>query len=156
MPEKAAGSGGYQLEVPIDVSAVSADDRKQQTLKVVVRTCDGELLSAPVKFRADGSGSATFAFATRPESLRVFVGPDRAEDQELVESQTLSNVVPKSMFEGRRLVLEPIVVSYWWWSWWWRWCREFTIHGRVVCPDGRPVVGAEVCAYDVDWFARWW
>jgi hypothetical protein len=156
MPEKAAGSGGYQLEVPIDVSAVSADDRKQQTLKVVVRTCDGELLSAPVKFRADGSGSATFAFATRPESLRVFVGPDRAEDQELVESQTLSNVVPKSMFEGRRLVLEPIVVSYWWWSWWWRWCREFTIHGRVVCPDGRPVVGAEVCAYDVDWFWWWW
>jgi hypothetical protein len=156
MPEKAAGSGGYQLEVPIDVSAISADDRKQQNLKVVVKTCDGELLSAPVKFRADGTGSATFAFATRPESLRVFVGPDRAEDQELTESQTLSNVVPKSMFEGRRLALEPIVVSYWWWSWWWRWCREFTIHGRVVCPDGRPVVGAEVCAYDVDWFWWWW
>src|SRR5207302_9669033 len=32
--------------------------------------------------------------------------------------------------------------------------RTFIICGSVVCPDGSPVVGATVCAYDVDWW--WW
>ena len=58
------------------------------------------------------------------------------------------------MVRERQLVVQPIAISYYWWWWWWRWCREFTIHGRVVCPDGSPVVGADVCAYDVDWW--WW
>jgi hypothetical protein len=35
-----------------------------------------------------------------------------------------------------------------------RWCRTFVVRGRVTCPDGSPVPGAEVCAYDVDWL--WW
>src|SRR5262245_51739586 len=37
---------------------------------------------------------------------------------------------------------------------WLTWCREFVISGRVVCADGSPVPGAEVRAYDVDYF--WW
>lgn len=157
MPSRAAGSGGFTLEVPIDASAISAADLKQQSLKVVLKICDGDPLSEPVKLREGGSGVARFTFAKRPGSLSVLVGPDRAEDQELANSQTISAVVPSSRFEAtKELVLEPIVVSYWWWWWWLRWCREFTIHGRVVCPDGRPVPGAEVCAYDVDWFWWWW
>jgi len=157
MPDRAAGSGGFTLEVPVDASAISAGDLKQQNLKVVVKICDGELLSEPVKLREGGTGSARFSFPKRPGALRVLIGPDRAEDHELVDSQTISVVVPESRLgREKQLVLEPIVVSYWWWWWWWRWCREFTIHGHVVCPDGRPVPGAEVCAYDVDWFWWWW
>lgn len=156
MAEKGAGSGGLTLEVPVDASAISAGDREQQNLKIVVKSHEGQLWSQPVKLRGDGSGSARFSFPKSPGPLRVFIGPDRAEDHELAASQTITNVVPASAFAKRQLVLEPIAISYWWWEWWWRWCREFTIHGRVVCPDGRPVPGAEVCAYDVDWFWWWW
>jgi hypothetical protein len=60
-------------------------------------------------------------------------------------------------WEGeRRIVIDPIPISYYYWWWWIRWCREFRIHGHVVCADGRPVPGAQVCAYDVDWFWWWW
>lgn len=156
MPEKAAGSGAFTLEVPIDASAISADDLKQQNLKVVVKPCTGEISSRPVELKADGSGRASFSFAKNPGAVSVLVGPDRAEDQELADSQTLTSFVNESMWAKRRVALEPIVISYWWWWWWWRWCREFTIHGRVVCANGSPVVGAEVCAYDVDWWWWWW
>jgi hypothetical protein len=154
MPEKAAGSGAHTLEVPVDASAISADDLKQQNLKVVVRTCEGELFSEPLGLKADGTGSARFSFKENPGAVSVLVGPDRAEDRELADAQTLTGFVSEAMWAKRQVVAEPIVISYYWWWWWWRWCREFTIHGRVVCADGRPVSGAEVCAYDVDWW--WW
>jgi hypothetical protein len=157
MHDKAAGSGGFTLEVPVDASAISADDLKQQNLKIVVKTCEGELFSQPVKLKADGSGSARFSFAKNPGALTVLIGPDRAEDAELADSQTITTGIPPSLWASKRqLVLEPLRVSYWYWWWWWRWCREFTIHGHVICPDGKPVPGAEVCAYDVDWFWWWW
>jgi len=128
MAEKGAGSGGLTLEVPVDASAISAGDREQQNLKIVVKSHEGQLWSQPVKLRGDGSGSARFSFPKSPGPLRVFIGPDRAEDHELAASQTITNVVPASAFAKRQLVLEPIAISYWWWEWWWRWCREFKIH----------------------------
>jgi hypothetical protein len=157
MPEK-ADSGGFVLEIPVDASAISADDIQQQALKIVVKTCEGELQSQPVKLKADGTGSARFSFSTDPGRLDVLIGPERAEDAELAMSQTMTAAVPQSAWAGeRQLTLpQPLLVTYWWWWWWWRWCREFTIHGRVICPDGRPVPGAEVCAYDVDWWWFWW
>jgi hypothetical protein len=45
MPEKAAASG-YTLEVPVDASAISADELRGQALKVVVKPCDGGPLLA--------------------------------------------------------------------------------------------------------------
>jgi len=156
MAERAAGSRGFTLEVPVDASSISADDLKQQSLKIVVRTCEGELKSQAVKLKADGTGSASFSFAKNPGALRILVGPDRAEDRELADSQTLTSFVGEAMWAKRSVALAPIAISYWWWWWWWRWCREFRIHGRVVCANGSPVVGAEVCAYDVDWWWWWW
>src|SRR4030043_513178 len=47
-----------------------------------------------------------------------------------------------------------VMIPQYYLVWWLRWCRTFTITGRVVCPDGRPVPGATVCAYDIDFF--WW
>ena len=155
MPEKGAGNGGFTLEVPVDASAISADDLAQQNLKIVVKTCEGELFSQPVKLKADGTGVARFSFEKSPGAVSLLVGPDRAEDRELADAQTLSSFVSEAMWsEKPQLVVQPIAISYYWWWWWWRWCREFRIHGRVVCPDGSPVVGADVCAYDVDWW--WW
>ena len=92
MPEKAAASG-FTLEVPVDASAISADDLRGQVLKVVVKPCDGELLSETVKLRADGTGSARFSFAKRPGALQVLIGPERAEDAELAASQTITTSV---------------------------------------------------------------
>src|SRR6185295_12438249 len=51
--------------------------------------------------------------------------------------------------------LAPLVITPYFWHWWFFWCRTFTIRGRVLCPDGKPVPGAKVCAYDVD-FWWWW
>lgn len=157
MPEKAAGSG-FTLEVPVDASAISADDLKGQALKVVVKPCDGGvLLAETVKLKADGTGSARFSFARRPGALQVLIGPERAEDAELAASQTIMTSVAASAWADKRQhVVEPLRVSPYYWWWWLRWCREFTIRGRVVCPDGKPVPGAEVCAYDVDWWWWWW
>ena len=53
------------------------------------------------------------------------------------------------------LQLPPLRIAPWYWFWWWRWCRTFVVRGRVVCADGRPVPGAQVCALDVDWFFIW-
>ena len=153
MAEK--GSGGFTLEVPVDASAISAEDATEQELKVVVKTREGELSAKPVKLKADGTGTVTFSFPSNPGPLHVLIGPDRAEDEELAASQTITAEVRASLWEAQRHIqLEPLRVSPYYWWWWLRWCREFTIRGRVVCPDGSAVPGAEVCAYDVDWW--WW
>ena len=107
MAEKAAGSGGFTLEVPVDASAISSDDREQQNLKIVVKSHEGQLWSQPVKLRGDGSGSARFSFREGPGPLEVFVGPDRAEDHELAASQTITTVVPRS----GRITRSPVAVS---------------------------------------------
>ena len=133
MPEKAAASG-FTLEVPVDASAISADDLIGQVLKVVVRPCEGELLSETVKLRADGTGSVRFSFAKRPGAMQVLIGPERAEDAELAASQTITTSVSASAWaDKRQVVAAPLRVSPYYWFWWLRWCREFTIRGRVVC-----------------------
>src|SRR5512135_643345 len=112
MPERAAGSGAHTLEVPVDASAISADDLKQQNLKVVVKTCEGELFSEPLKLKADGAGSARFSFKENPGAVSVLIGPDRAEDRELADAQTLTSFVSEAMWAKRQLVVEPIAISY--------------------------------------------
>jgi len=62
--------------------------------------------------------------------------------------------IPGRLWTGPQLVFPPIRIPPFHWHWWRRWCREFTVRGRVLCPDGRPVPGARVCAFDVD--AWWW
>src|SRR5262249_31439951 len=79
----------------------------------------------------------------------------RAAAEELLGSETINVSVPSGAWDGSQLRLEPILIAPYWWWWWWRWCREFVIRGRVICPDGRPVPAAEVCAYDVDWWFIW-
>jgi hypothetical protein len=157
MADRAGDKGKFHLEVPIDATGVgelAADE--QQDLRVVVRDAAGTTRSVVVALGKDRRGSAGFDFDARPGSLSVHVGPASATDAELLESQTLTVDVRGRLWSTRpALTLAPIVIAPYWWFWWLRWCREFVIRGRVVCPDGDPVPGAEVCAFDVDWWFLW-
>jgi hypothetical protein len=149
--------GRYQLEVPLDASHVGElGPDEDQKLKVVVSDEGGGSRSESVALGKDRTGVAKFEFDERPSALTVFIGPDRATDEELTQSQTITvGVGIRDWGEGSQLQLGPIEIAPYWWFWWLRWCREYVIRGRLVCPDGSPVPGAEVCAYDVDWWF-WW
>ncbi len=151
--KKKATQRGYTLGVPLDVSHIE-DGAAGERLKVVVRDADGTLASQIVKLSSQGKGQAKFDFRKRPAGQTVYVGPADAEDEELTGLQTLRvDVTDRLWADKRRLELAPLLIPPYYWFWWRRWCRTFTIRGRVECPDGSPVPAAEVCAYDVDrWF----
>jgi len=141
----------YTLTVPLDASQV--DDRgADDKLKVAVATGGAVLQSQTVKLNKSGTGRATFTFDGEPAGIRVLVGPEDAADEDIVGLQTLSADVSAAALAQGELTLRPIVIAPYYWWWWRRWCRTFTVRGRVICPDGSPVPGAEVCAYDVDWW----
>lgn len=142
----------FNLTVPVDASTIEGVE-KNHPLKVVVRDASGRTFSEVVRLK-DGKASATFKFDEKPAGLRVFVGPEDAADDEMEKLQTVSASVPARLFAREDVVLSPIVVTPFFWQWWLRWCRTYTIRGRVVCPDGSPVPGAQVCAFDIDFF--WW
>jgi hypothetical protein len=153
----AGKQGGYRLQVPVDASGVGAlEPGEDQDLKVLVRDQAGAARSATVTPGKDRKAVASFDYDEPPGSLTVMVGPAVATDEELAESQTITVTVGTRAWGDRReLTLAPVIIAPYWWFWWLRWCREFVIRGRVVCPDGSPVPGAEVCAYDVDWWFLW-
>lgn len=146
--------GAFTLEVPLDASGV--EDRKQdQPIKVAVVSRDRVVASAVVQVDARGLGSVRLALKELPRGARVVVGPGDARDDDLPGLQTLGVDVPLRQWAGKNeLKLPAIRIAPYYWHWWLRWCRTFVIRGLVLCPDGTPVPGAKVCAYDVDWF--WW
>jgi hypothetical protein len=148
-------TGAYGLLIPLDASGVQDLD-PSMPLKVVVQQADGSLQEQTAKLTKDGKGSVAFKFKGAPGKLHVLVGPADATAQELQGLQTLTfDVSSRQWGQQRELQLRPVVISPYYWHWWWRWCYTFTITGRVVCPDGSPVPGAKVCAYDVDWWFFW-
>lgn len=150
----AKGRGRYTLQVPLDASQV--EEGEDQELRVVAVGRGGSLTAATVSLDRARQGSVALSFDEQPGPVRVLVGPARATNEELVASQTISVDVPGHRWgQASELKLEPIRIAPYFWFWWWRWCREYVIRGRVVCPDGSPVPGAEVCAFDVDWWF-WW
>jgi hypothetical protein len=145
---------GFTLQVPLDASRIEGF-KPEQKVKVLVVQQDGSVHSATAKLDAKGYGAAGFEFKENPGALRVLVGPETASDEELQGLQTIRlSVSARRWKDVRELKLPAIQISPFYWWWWLRWCREFTIRGRVLCPDGSPVPGAQVCAYDVD--AWWW
>lgn len=142
------------LVVPLDASDIE-DFKAEQDVKVLLKSRQGKTYSQTVKLGKTGKSEAKFEFDEPPGALKVLVGPENASDEELEGMQTLSLDISARQFEDRQeLVLPPIRISAYYWYWWLRWCRTFTIRGRVVCPDGKPVPGAKVCAEDVDYW--WW
>jgi hypothetical protein len=145
---------GFRLEVPLDASQVD-EFKPEQGVKVALVDAKGVVRSQVVKLSEKGTGSAGFDLEARPGHLRVVVGPEDASDEELVNLQTISLELPARRWRETNAFSLPVVISTYYWRWWLRWCRSFTITGKVVCPDGQPVPGATVCAYDVD-FWWWW
>jgi len=153
MPSRSAQ---FTLEVPLDVSQIGAEAEPQE-LRVLARARDGSLSSATVRAKPGGRGaSVALSFPTSPGPLQLLVGPASSSESDLLNRQTISVDVPGQRWgESSKLAIDPVVISPYWWWWWLEWCRDFVIRGRVVCPDGSPVPGATVCAYDIDWWF-WW
>jgi hypothetical protein len=144
----------FTLEVPLDASKVE-DFKPQAPVKVALVNNAGKTqASVLVKLDAKGRGLASFGFEKAPAALRVVVGPGSASDLDIVGLDTLSVPLPTARWKEPQLKLRPIIITPYYWRWWLRWCRIFTIDGRVLCADGKPVPGANVCAFDVD--AWWW
>lgn len=150
----------FTLLIPLDASRIDATaadvSEEAQELKVVAKDRGGKLAAQTVKIKCGKGGTATFGFAEHPGPLQVAIGPADATDEEILGLQTLSlNVSTRKWADQAKLELSPVAISPYYWYWWLRWCRTFTIRGKVTCPDGSPVLGAEVCAYDVDWWFLW-
>lgn len=146
--------GKFSVLVPLDAADVP-DRGGAQKVKVAVMDASGVVQAQVVAVDEKGQGEAAFKFKENPGSLQVVVGPGDADDNELFALQTVKTTVSARQFTLEpALKLPPLKIPPFYWDWWRRWCIRFTIRGRVVCPDGRPVPGAKVCAYDVDWW--WW
>lgn len=140
------------LIVPIDASQVPANERGQQRVKVAVQE-GGKIHSQVV---AVEGGKAEIKLDVDPKQpLSLAVGPESAADEDLFHLQTLTATISPRQWPARgNLTLPAFTLTPVWWRFWLFWCRNFDIEGRVVCADGSPVPGAEVHAYDVDFF--WW
>lgn len=144
----------FALVVPVDATGV-VDEEGPQALKVAVVRGETVLTSEVVRVQPGKTAEVTFRFDAPQGEVRVLVGPQDAADEDIVGVQTVSAAVSaRAWRESGDLRLGPLPIPSFYWFWWRRWCRTFTIRGRVVCPDGDPVPGATVCASDVDWW--WW
>lgn len=156
--QEAKRGGKFTLTVPIDASGIdlSPGDDNAQEVRVVARDRSGALSGTSVKLSSGKSAKAKLSFGSDPGPLHIAVGPAEATDEEVMALQTLTVDVSRRKWAGEPSIeLQPVVVTSYWWWWWRRWCRTFTVRGRVTCPDGSPVPGAEVCAFDVDWWFIW-
>lgn len=140
------------LVIPLDAGNVAEPERRQQRVKVAVQ--QGDRVHSEVVSLAEGRAEVKLE-VDPGQPVAVAVGPESAADQEIFRLQTITATVsPRQWTAGERLTLAPITVTAAWWSRWLLWCREFVITGHLRCADGNPVPGAEVRAYDVDYF--WW
>lgn len=144
----------YRLTVTLDVSDVEElREKRSQDLHVVGRLTDDTLQTVPVEL-GEAEGTAELTFDEEPGAVGVYVGPTDVTPEELVKTQTLTENIPAQRWvETPEIDLDPIRIPPYYWDWWLRWCRTFTVRGKLTCPDGSPVPGATVCAKDVDsWF----
>jgi hypothetical protein len=141
-----------KLVIPIDASQIPDADRGQQKVKVAVQAGD-KIISQVVAVKP---GKAEVTLEVDPKQpLAIAIGPDTVADDEIFNFQTITTrVSPNQWADKPSLTLPTIIITSPWWILWLRWCRTFVIQGRVVCADGSPVPGAEVRAFDVDFF--WW
>lgn len=146
-------TNGVEIIVPIDASEIE-DRSGLNELKAVLVDGGDEVHATTAKLKEDGTAEARFKLP-RPTAARVILGPPDASDKEMQGLQTLAVDVPlRAWADEPQLKLEPLLIRPWYWYWWLQWCRTFTIRGRLLCPDGSPVPGATICAFDVDRF--WW
>lgn len=152
MPKKVTPT--HLLTVPINAQDI--ENRGDLSgVKVLVVDHGKPIASQTIKLNKAGQGKAEFKLPKPSSKLAVYFGPANAEDDQLLRMETLKVSISQRQWRSENhLVLKPIRISPYFWNRWLFWCRTFVITGKVVCPDGSPVPGATVCAYDVDAF--WW
>jgi hypothetical protein len=143
----------YRLEILLDASQARTAQPGQE-IKAVAQLADGSLRETAGKLSKGGKASAVFEFDEHPGQVKILLGPAGASAEAILNLQTLTRTVQPAQWLDRAELRLPVIIPPYYLLWWLRWCRTFTITGRVVCPDGRPVPGATVCAYDIDIF--WW
>lgn len=142
----------FRLVIPLDASGVEGLG-DGGAVKVAVQSA-GKTQSQIIKVNGKGAGDATFNLEAVGGVTTIVLGPPDADDEEVFGLQTMRFDLASTEWKGKReLTLQPILIAPYYWFWWRIWCRRFVIRGRLQCPDGSPVPGATVCAYDVDW---WW
>lgn len=151
--EKKISNCNYKIDLPLDATGIE-DFKPDQAIKVVAQDRKGNYQSVSTRLDARGNGVASLAFEQNPGPLNLAIGPEDASNEELFALQTIRVDVPLNRGQEREIKLSPVRISPFYWFWWRRWCRKITLRGRVLCPDGSPVPGAKVCAFDVDWW--WW
>ena len=145
----------FVLRVPVDASRVQGF-ATDAALQLLAWSRTGETQQRVVRLDAEGMGTASFGFVGQPqEPVRVALGPEDASPYEMQRLQTISVSVPVSAWtSAHEVTLAPVPVSTWYWWWWQHWKQKFQITGRVVNPQGDPIAGATVSAFDID--AWWW
>lgn len=134
----------FKLEIPFDTSEIEKF-QPGKGLKVLLVDRSELRVSQIVQLGKRAEGKAVFSFTDRPQNLRVIIGPEDADEEELLGLQTLTLDLSSQEWQKTDSVkITPIRISSYYWHWWQSWCQTFTITGKVVCPDGRPVPGAKV------------
>jgi hypothetical protein len=140
------------IRIPIDASAIPAEDRGKQSLRVAAQMGE-RVVSTVVKVN---SGRATAELEMDAAgAVTIAVGPESSRAADLFRQNTITVTARPQSVDGRlEYTVKPIVVTLPFWNRWLFWCRTFTISGYVYGPDGNPVPSAQVSAFNVDWF--WW
>jgi hypothetical protein len=142
----------FSLTVPIEASQTPDT---AAVVKVAIVDDRGRVVQSQL-VKTGGKPSATFDLAEVPRNARVVVGPEDADDASLAKLDTVTAAISPRVFQNlSEATLNPIIIPPIFWPRWRRFCRDFTITGTVICANGRPVPGAQVCAFDVDWFWIW-
>ena len=140
------------LIVPVNASAIPADQRGQTRVRVAIRR--GNDIQSEIVSVTGGQAEARFSVAA-DGPITVAVGPEAAADADLFNRATPTLTVSPRATQGLdRYVVSPIVVTAPIWRNWLFWCRNFTITGTVLGTDGNPVPAASVSAFDVE--RLWW
>ncbi len=140
------------IVVPVNASAVPADERGKQRIRVAVRS--GKETVSTVVDVASGQARAELQLDTSG-SVTIAVGPESTSAADLFLRNTPTVTVRPQAGEGNLIYkVNPIIITLPIWRLWLIWCRTFTISGYVYGTDGNPVPSAQVSAYNVDWF--WW
>ena len=150
-----AEKGKFRLEVPLDASGIK-DFKPERPVKVVAYDRQDKVAG----WRK--LTSTLMEKATRPSSSKPirahfrwsWVRRKPATRSSGACRRSASTCLPRDGARATWRNSRPSRSAAYYWWWWWRWCREYTITGKLVCANGSPVVGATVCAYDVDWW--WW